>query len=148
LGLALLTVLNALTYVLVGADRPIAAMAISGVGVVVTGAVCLLLVPSLGLLGAAWGTTAGAAVTVGLAFVILSRHFPNLIPWGNIMRVTVASLAMYFAHLWIGQYFVSAYTLPILYIILTSIYVIILTLTRELTKHDFAAIKALIPHKS
>jgi stage V sporulation protein B len=145
-GLAFLTVLNALTYVLVGADRPIAAMVLSGVGVGITSAVCLWLVPMVGLSGAAWGTTVGAVATTAIAFFLLSRRFPHIVPWVSTARAVAAALAMYGVYLLIGNYFHSIYTLPFLYIFLTLAYGIILLLTKEVTRQDLALIKGLVPH--
>jgi O-antigen/teichoic acid export membrane protein len=150
IGLAFLTILNALTYVLVGADRPVAAMALSGAGVAITSTICLFAIPSYGLLGAALGTTVGASITTVIAFIILSRRFPGIFPWVNTAKIFVAALAMYLTYILAYSYFQSLYSslflLPVLYIILTFVYGIILLLTREVTQQDLAIVKRLKPN--
>jgi O-antigen/teichoic acid export membrane protein len=100
----------------------------------------------LGLLGAALGTTVGASITTVIAFIILSNRFPGIFPWVNTAKISAAALAMYITYSLTNGYFHSPYLLPVLYIILTFVYGIILLLTKEVTRQDLAIVKRLKPN--
>ncbi len=145
IGLSFITILNTLTYIMVGADKPISAMTLSGLGVFITSLVCWLYIPKYGLTGAALGTTIGGAITMILGFYILQRQFPKMIPWLSLFKIFAASTIMYIVNLFIH---LPPILLPIVYIILIAIYGTILFILKEVTYSDIQIIQSLLPQKN
>jgi O-antigen/teichoic acid export membrane protein len=57
----------------------------------------LMLIPRLGMLGAAWATVLSYAVMAGLGFGISRRLYPLPLEWGRLGRITAAALGVYLA---------------------------------------------------
>ncbi len=146
-GLAFLTLLNALTYILVASDRPTSTMILSGLGVLITGFLSYILIPTHGLVGAALATTVGAIVTTVIAWKLISSRFSNFLPWESILKISIGGVFIYICFIFIGSYFTTFITLPVLYIILSLVYFSILYLLKEINKSDLQTIKILWPNK-
>jgi len=57
----------------------------------------LVLIPRLGMLGAAWATVLSYAVMAGLGFAISERLYPLPLEWGRLSRISAAALGVFLA---------------------------------------------------
>ncbi len=81
------TMLNALGH-------PRASVAAVLGGTVVSAGLCWVAIPSWGLLGAAGGSVAGMAVTLGLAGTLLWRTGRAAFPWSSVLRHALVAVIM------------------------------------------------------
>jgi O-antigen/teichoic acid export membrane protein len=70
---------------------------ITGASATTNVAANLVLIPRLGMLGAAWATVLSYAVMAGLGFAISRRLYPLPLEWGRLGRITAAALAVFVA---------------------------------------------------
>ena len=68
----------------------------------------LLLIPRLGVMGAAWATVASYVVMAGLGLYISQRLHPIPFEVGRLLRVAAAAAVVYAASLWSPEAFVPA----------------------------------------
>lgn len=142
IGLAFLTIFNALTYVMVADNKPLLATLIAGAGVGITGIICWLAIPLYGLTGAAWGTTLGAGITTLISFFLVSRRFPHITPWVSMGKIVLASALMYTLGILLH---LPYQLLPVTYLVLMLSYGLILFFLKEITKNDLEMLRAMIP---
>jgi O-antigen/teichoic acid export membrane protein len=72
---------------------------ITGASATTNVAANLVLIPRLGMLGAAWATVLSYAVMAGLGFAVSRRLYPLPLEWGRLGRITGAALLVFLASL-------------------------------------------------
>ena len=141
-GFAFLTVFGVLSNILNGAGSPRLSMAIALLSTGLSALLCLILIPSMGIAGAAVATTVGGFLSVVIAAVMVYRKFHRLVSPVSILRISFASVLLYAS----ARYFQPASVmLPVSYLLLLVFYVLILTLMREITQKDWDTLKRLLP---
>ncbi|OGG46303.1 MAG: hypothetical protein A3F84_02440 [Candidatus Handelsmanbacteria bacterium RIFCSPLOWO2_12_FULL_64_10] len=76
--------------------------AIVGAGAAVNAALNILLIPSTGMMGAAWATLAAYVVMTGLLYIWERGFYPVAYEWGRLAKVVVAGAAVTALALWSG----------------------------------------------
>lgn len=99
---------------------------------------CRLLIPSYGMLGAAWATTIMSALSMAFMWIFASLRFGDFVPISTLVRVIIASFA-----LWLIAVFWSASGLILIaqYIVLSVVYFLALILLGELKASDWQVLK-------
>lgn len=142
IGFAFLTIFGVCANILNGAGSPRLSMAIALLSAGLSALLCLILIPSMGIAGAAWATTAGGFVSVLLAASQVYRKFRRLVSPVSILRILFASIVLYA----IARFFQpGSIMLPVFYLLLFVLYVLLLTLIGEITAKDWNTLKRLLP---
>jgi O-antigen/teichoic acid export membrane protein len=69
---------------------------VTGTAAIVTIAANLLLVPTYGMMAAAWITLAAFVLQAALLFVVVNRIYPVSYEWSRILKLTVLFAAIFF----------------------------------------------------
>ncbi len=144
-GLGFLTLFALLSNVLSGAGSPGLAMVLAGLGLLTTVGFCYVLIPPLGLSGAALATTLGSLLAVATAAAAVYRRFRTVIPVYSVVRIVAAGVPVYLAARIVS---VPLALLPVMYAALFFMYLLILRATMELTHWDAVQLRALLPFRS
>jgi O-antigen/teichoic acid export membrane protein len=67
---------------------------VSGAAAIVNLALNLILIPAMGLVGAAWATVAASALALTLSIALGRRHLALPLPWADLARLALATLVM------------------------------------------------------
>jgi stage V sporulation protein B len=140
-GMAAVTVFSLLGTVLTGMGRPWAAVTIAAVALGVTIAAGLVLIPPLGLVGAAIATTLGAILAAVGVLAVLVPDLGALILPVTAARIAIAGLAMA-ALLGIAQ--PSGLGLIVVAAVGTALYGGILVGLREVDRDDFRRVMRVV----
>lgn len=143
IGIAFLTMFTVQSNILNGAGNPKAPLLIAIISVIVTALLCLLLIPSENLNGAALATTIGSFVAMILTTILVYKKFKTLPSLQSILKILFASLPLYFL---LRTITFPLFLLPFLYLFIFSIYIVLLILMKELTKTDVAMLISLVPN--
>jgi O-antigen/teichoic acid export membrane protein len=131
-----------LANILNGSGKPYVSVIFSGVGVLITAVACYLLIPKYGLNGAAYGTLIGGGVSSLCALIAVYKMFgvtPSLI---SLFRIGFGSGIIYLLAIYVP---IPLILLPILYIVLFTLYFGMLILFKEISKDDIVMVRKLIP---
>jgi stage V sporulation protein B len=142
IGTGLLSIFFVLAHIIMGSGKPWVVLMIALMTVIISFGLNIWLVPRYDLIGAAWATTATGIIGTGVAAVYTLYRFKTLVPPLSLMRIGMASLAIYFIAYYIT---VPPAYLPLLYLAWLALYAGMLILTRELTTKDLSLIKGIIP---
>ncbi len=145
IGVSFFTAFALQSSIINGLGKPNISLGISLISVIVTSALCLLLIKPLHLNGAAISTTVGSIIALGLSSSYIYWKFKVLISFKSILKIIFASLVLYFLAKVI--YYPPVF-LPFIYIILSLTYILILIILRELTKSDWEIIRGLMPRRT
>ncbi len=115
---------------------------LAGIGVIISSLLCLFLIPSFGLIGAALATTIAAFIVMVGAAVIVYRKFGVLFSLKSSIKIITASLLIYFLA-WIIV--VPNLLLPLLYLFLFALYSGLLFLLKEITREDIKMVSDMLP---
>lgn len=137
-GFGAITIFSILANILNGAGQAKISLQLSTVATITAFAISLLMIPSMGITGAAWGTTLGGALATVLAAAVIYRHFSVLLPFLSMIRIVLAGMALYGAAQIIP---VAGKLLPLEYLILLSVYAGVLLLLGELSPVDVERFK-------
>ncbi len=137
-----MTLFALLSNILSGGGRPSVAMFISAGGLCVTGVLCYVLVPNLGLTGAALATTVGGLVATGAAALAVYRQFRTVVPISSVLKLTAAALTVYVAARVVNA---PLLLLPLLFMGLFGVYLLALIAVGELKRQDFILVTELLP---
>lgn len=77
---------------------------ITGIGAGVEAALCFLLIPTIGILGGAWGTLAAYLVMAGVLYRYVQRHYRINYEWGRIARIAIAGIIPFVVNLLVLDY--------------------------------------------
>jgi O-antigen/teichoic acid export membrane protein len=141
-GAGLLSIFFVLAHIIMGSGKPWAVLMIALIMVIMSIGLNVWLVPRFDLTGAAWATTATGITGLGLAATYILHRFKALVPPLSLLRICLASLAVYFIALYVP---VSFAWLPLFYLGLLALFAGMLILTRELTIEDLSLVKSIIP---
>lgn len=144
LGMGFVTLFSVLTTILSGAGRPGFSALLAAAGLVLTTGLCVLLVPRAGLQGAALATTVGSAVAAGAAALAIYRQFGVLVSVQSVLRIAVAALSAYLLARIVP---VAPALLPVWYVVLLTLYVLILAGIGEFRREDLRRIQDASPVK-
>lgn len=142
LGMGFLTLFSLLCNILSGSGIPKLSFLLSGLSLIITSTFCFFLIPMFGLNGAALATTIGGFSAMVLAAFLVYRKFQVLASYKSVIKIIIASLGVYFIGLYID---VPPLFLPILYLILFTLYFAMLILMREITWKDWLQIQDILP---
>jgi O-antigen/teichoic acid export membrane protein len=141
-GFGFVTLFSVLTTVLSGAGRPGFSALLAAVSLVLTAGMSVLLVPNVGLEGAALATTVGGGVAAGAAALAIYRQFGALVSVRSVLRITVAALGVYLLARVVP---VTPALLPVWYIALLALYVLIMVGIGEFRREDWSRIQDASP---
>jgi stage V sporulation protein B len=133
-GSGLTTLFALLTQMLTGAGRPQTSMLLSVGSLSLTGGACALLVPALGLTGAALGATIGGGTAAVAAGVLVHRRFGGLIAPLTAVRIPAAGAAVFLVARALDF---PPFLLPLVGGMLFVLYTGLLTLMGELTPREW-----------
>lgn len=137
------TIFVMLTTIISGSGHPLKSSILAGIGVVISSTLCLFLIPSMGLLGAALSTTIAAFVVMVGAAIIVYQKFTVLFSLASTVKIICAAFIIY---LLARIIIIPVPILPILYIILFLIYIGLLVLFKEIREDDIQIAKNLMPN--
>jgi stage V sporulation protein B len=141
-GLALMSIYFVLANIIMGAGKPLAALWITlplvGVDIILN----ILLIPPLGLNGAAWATTITGFMGMSVSMVYVLVRLKALISLPSAVRISLASIAVYLIALQLPS---STGWLPVKYAGLILLYAGILWITKECGREDLSTVKRLLP---
>ena len=146
-GLAFASLLRLLNTVMIAEGRPRVPLLIGLVQLPVAALLCIGLIPSYGMVGAAVSWVLTGALGCGLSFyMVASKYGIAIVPTRTLLRTVAASLALYA----LASYSLGSGIHPIpLYILLGPAYLVLLFVMGEVTRNDRAQLAALIaPLKS
>ncbi len=133
-GLGFVTVFGLLSNILSGAGRPRLPMTLAGLGLLITALTCSVLIPWLGLSGAALATALGGLVSMAAAALAVYRQFGGIVPIRSLLRIAIAAVPTYL----LATSFPTAIPLlPVLYGASLVVYLLILTALGELRQQDW-----------
>ena len=145
IGSGFFTLFIILTTIISSAGSPGKSAILSILGVAISSILCLFLIPSFGLNGAALSTTTAAGIVMCLAGVLVYKRFHVLFDIYSVVKIFVASFAIY---LLAKNIPITPLLLPLLYVFLFAVYAGILFLFKELTREDVDLVKSLIPGRN
>lgn len=125
-----------------GCNNPYSAMGFCLVVLIIDFVSNLILVPSLGMNGGAWGTTIASLIGVVICFVYLHRKFGMFVDGLSILKIIIASSIVYVILTLIPT---QGIFLIITYVISFSGYLLLLYLMKEITAIDISRVKKIIP---
>lgn len=142
MGLGALAFYLMLVNIVAGAGKAKVGLAITAAMLIISPVVGVLVIPHIGLLGAAWQTTTAAFVGLIILAIYTFRTFEIPVPVRSIVHVILAT-AMAVA----PTYFISLPTLllPFLYLVLFLLYGIILWLFQEIKADDWERVASVHP---
>lgn len=138
-----LTLFALLATVLNAAGRGRTALLLAGAAVVVTVAGCLLLIPRLGLVGAAMSTGAGVLLAVAGAWWRLTRLLPLRIPPVSALRALLAAGIV----LALAAVPTPGWALPLWWVLCGLVYLSVLSVTREVNAADRERLTSVLPSR-
>jgi O-antigen/teichoic acid export membrane protein len=133
-GLGFVTVFGLLSNILSGAGKPRLPMTLAGLGLLVTALSCAVLVPWLGLTGAALATALGGLFSMAAAGLAVYRQFRGVVPFRSLLRIALAAVPTYLLATSIPA---TILLLPILYVSSLAVYLLVLTAVGELQGQDW-----------
>jgi O-antigen/teichoic acid export membrane protein len=138
IGYIFLTIFTLLASILNGAGRAKISMVISGIGLALSILSCLILIPRYGMAGAATGSLIGSVISSLSALAYTLYTFKVSIPLFRLARILLGALAIFIAGALTS---VPLLLLPAEYLMLCVLYITVLMLVGEISKHDRAYIK-------
>ncbi len=133
-GFGFLTILSILTSILNGSGATIVSLVIAGIGVLACVPFSIVLIPLMGIQGAAVATTGSAVLATCLAAFIVYRRFHVLVSLWSLIKIIGSSLVLYIAAFYLP---VPLFLLPLLYVCLFALYIIFLVVLKEITIDDW-----------
>lgn len=143
-GVAMITILMVLTYIINGSGKPWVALRIILVLLALDIGLSMFLVPKYGLLGAASATTITGFVGVTITATYVLWRFKTLVRLKSVGRIFLASGVIYGIALQISF---PPIWLPLFYVSLFVIYGVILLSMKELGKEDWVVFKRMLPRR-
>ncbi|NYZ76099.1 flippase [Candidatus Micrarchaeota archaeon] len=142
-GACFLTLLTGLSSMIIAAGRPKVCMGIFALACAISLALGIMLIPTMGIYGAAVATTGSTLVGMVIAAYYVAKEFGCLIRVKSLARISIASLSIYLLALFI--HLPDNWLLPFEYAVLFGIYFVILLATKEIGKDDFRMVEKVIP---
>ncbi|QLJ52176.1 MAG: hypothetical protein Sv326_0001 [Candidatus Fermentimicrarchaeum limneticum] len=142
-GISFFTLLGGLANMLIAAGKPKRCMLILGLVCLLSLVLNFLLIPLMGIRGAALASTVSTFVGVVVASYYVVGEFGCLISVKSLARISLASLFIYLLSLYIVL--TNNLLLPLEYAFLFGLYFVILIIIREWREEDFEIIRKLIP---
>jgi stage V sporulation protein B len=143
-GYAALGVYTALANILIGAGRPLVSLATSILCVILTTSLCFMLIPSLGLNGAAISTSIGSSFALITAGVLIYKGFTVLISTKSAINIIFSSIVIFAIAKLVA---VPLIILPVFLTLLLILYLIILIFFKEIKEDDWSRVKRILPYK-
>lgn len=141
-GSGCFTILSILTTVITASGRPRVSLLIALLLVPLTIVLNSLLIPRYQLEGAALATTLTSLIGLSLASTYVLSRFKALVQTRSVIKIAVASLAIYIVALRLSF---PAHFLPLLYPLLLALYLLLLVMMKELNRADLETLKRIIP---
>ncbi len=141
-GIGFLTLFSILASVLNGAGQARQSLFYALAGIIVSATACLVLIPKMGITGAAWSTTAGSFISFYFAYRSVHRSLGAGFKLQTILKVGVLSSLIYLV---VNKNILPVMTLPFFYLGLFTVYLFLLYLIKEISEDDLLLIKKLIP---
>jgi stage V sporulation protein B len=141
-GMMFFGALHVTTTMISASGRPVVSLAIGALTLTTSVALNALLIPRMGIAGAALGTTAAMAAGAAVGGVYLFAKFGALMPLKSAVRITLCAAIVYGATL----IFVTASRVLIVIQLAAGVvlYFILLVLTGELGRDDLVAVKKVV----
>lgn len=151
-GLGSLAFYLLLANIVAGAGKARVGLYITSSLVALSATLGYFLIPEYGAIGAAWQTTISSVIGLGLLSIYTFKTFSIPVPIKSMVNVIIASaVAVLPTYVWE----VPALLLPLQYIVLLSLYVLVLAVLGEVTAQDKQRLvrihplfARLFPHKS
>ncbi|MCX6776186.1 MAG: flippase [Candidatus Micrarchaeota archaeon] len=144
-GISFFTLLSGLASMLIAAGKPKHCMLILGLVCLLSLALNFLLIPVMGIKGAALASTISSFVGLVVAYYYVTGEFGCLISMKSLARISLASLLIYLPSLYIVL--PNKWLLPLEYAFLFGFYFVVLIVIKEWRKEDFEIIKKLVPKR-
>jgi stage V sporulation protein B len=141
----LLAIFALFSNILNGGSRPYIPVKAAIPGLLATGTLCSLLIPKYGIIGAAIATLSGVCISVIICGIFIWKIFRFNYPFMSILKILLLSLLLYAIASWFNANLIE---LPVMYLILTIIYIAALILFNELTAEDKTQILNLLPKRA
>jgi len=132
-GITLFSLFSILSAIISGSGKPHITMLILLSAVTLDIILNILLVPNIGITGAAWATTLSSLVAFMLSGIYVAKRFRVLADFKSVIRIGLASAITFYASSFINF---SGIFLIAEYIILGGIYFAVLFILREINKED------------
>ena len=142
IGFAFLSVFAVFANILSAMGNPAKALYLSILGVVLSSVLCFSLIPVFGINGAAISTTISSAVLMLSSIYFVFKEFKISVPIYSVSKISIAALLTYAVSVFI--HFPVLLT-PLFYIILFSIYFLILVIFKEITPNDLVQLQLKVP---
>ncbi|MBU1919723.1 lipopolysaccharide biosynthesis protein [bacterium] len=89
---------------------------VTGTAAVFTIAACLLLVPTYGMMAAAWITLCAFVLQAGLLYVVVNKVYPVPYEWSRIGKLTLLCVVLYFVAVYVGENSIAVRVLLLVFI--------------------------------
>lgn len=139
-GISFLAVYITLSMAIVASGKPIIPMVVGLVLVLIDVILNYLLVPMLGLNGAALATTMTAFIGMVIIAVYVFVKFKILLKSFSFLRILAAAFVIFFLAIWLN---LGGFLLIGLYVVLFTVYFGLLYLTKEIDREDIKIIMSI-----
>ncbi len=141
IGYGCLTIFSIIASLLNGAGRSLLSVLIAIGSLLITVLCCVIFIPAYSLLGAAFATTAGALFSLVIGSFTIFYLFKVFLSFFSFLRIFSASYILYLIISYIN---VSQVLLPFFYLFLISIYILLLTLMKEITSKEWKEVRSVL----
>jgi stage V sporulation protein B len=132
-----------LSSILSSSGSPTIPAIISIVGLLINTLLCYLLIPIAGITGAAISTAIATLATMIISSIVVYIKFKTFFSYKSIFNILFASAIVFIIAKLV---FFPVILLPLIYIILFSIYILILHLLKEIKPDDIKTAKSMLPN--
>lgn len=140
-GFTFFTLFIILHSVIAGAGKPAITMLMSFFVLILSMILCLVLIPSFFIIGAAWAITLTGLVGLIVAAVYTWVKFKALVSFSSVIKITAASAVIYA----LGRHLaVSGWTFIFFIGLLLLFYLLLLFLFKEIKKEDLELVKGML----
>ncbi len=141
-GYCFLTLFQLIANILNGAGKPAISLRAAFIGILSSSISCYILIPKLGIRGAAYSTTFASIISVIISSFSLRKYFISLINIRSLINALIASIIIYFI---CSVLYFEGVGLIIFYVVLGSLYLGLLFMLREFSEYDINLFTTLIP---
>jgi len=138
---SIFTLFGIFANIISGSGRPGLAAIYSLAGVVATILLCLILIPKIGITGAALATLVGSLLSLVLSFASVYYYFRVRLSWVSMLKIFFATLLLYL----LSKINFGYFLLPLVYSIIFCVYFFLLYVMKEITKEDLHSLKTVLP---
>jgi stage V sporulation protein B len=141
-GMGFFTVFTIISSILSSSGSSYSVMFLTFIAVVINSILCVILIPLLGINGAAFSTTLSTLVIMSIGLFIVYRNFKIILPIKSLYKIILSCIIPYL----IAFINIPVLLLPLFYILLFGVYILLLILLKEINKDDITLLRSLAPY--